>query len=209
VSRTKSSARWLERHVNDPYVKESRARGLASRAAFKLEEIQQRDRIFRPGMTVVDLGAAPGGWSQVAARGVLPRGRVIAVDLLPVVGGAGIEVITGDIRSAVLREQLQNRLGENRVDLVISDLAPNLSGIASIDQARTLELAQLALQFSRQFLTSNGSFLVKFFHGTEEAEFIQQLRRYFSPVIFRKPAASRAESREIYLLGKNFDMSLT
>ncbi|CAK0777347.1 23S rRNA (uridine2552-2'-O)-methyltransferase [Gammaproteobacteria bacterium] len=204
VSRTKSSARWLDRHFSDPYVRQAQARGLPSRAAFKLEEIQQRDRLLRPGMTVVDLGAAPGGWSRVAATLVGPKGRVVALDLLPMEATAGVEFIQGDFRESSICERLLTTLGERRVGLVLSDMAPNLSGIPTVDQPRTLYLAELADEFAQRVLDRDGSLLMKVFQGEGCDAFIKQLRSRFKTVALRKPPASRPESREVYVLAKGF-----
>ncbi|CAK0744970.1 23S rRNA 2'-O-ribose U2552 methyltransferase [Gammaproteobacteria bacterium] len=204
MSRTKSSARWLGRHFSDPYVRQAQARKLPSRAAFKLEEIQQRDRLLRPGMTVVDLGAAPGGWSQVAADLVGSQGRVIALDLLPMTVTGRIEFIQGDFREPSVCEQLLTTLGEKPVSLVLSDMAPNLSGISAVDQPRTLYLAELAYEFAQRVLTRGGSLLVKVFQGEGCDAFLKQLRSRFETVTLRKPPASRQESREVYVLAKNF-----
>jgi len=208
VSRAKSSTRWLERHFSDPYVRQAQAQGLPSRAVFKLEEIQQRDRILRPGMTIVDLGAAPGSWSQFAVNVVGSKGRVIALDLLPMEVIGGVEFIQGDFREGSVQEQLFITLGERRVNVVLSDMAPNLSGISSVDQPRTLYLAELANEFAQRILNRGGTFLVKIFQGEGVDDFIGQLRHHFAAVNLRKPPASRAESREVYVLGKNFMQSL-
>ncbi len=204
MSRSKSSARWLQRHFSDPYVKQAQARGLVSRAAIKLEEIETRDRFLRPGMTVVDLGAAPGGWSQVATERVGPTGRVVALDLLPLEISRGVTFIQGDFREPVIVEQLLTVLGETRVDVVLSDMAPNLSGVEAVDQPRAMYLAELALELSHQVLVGEGTLLVKIFQGTGFDDFLQNLRRHFRRVVVRKPKASRPESREVYLLARNF-----
>ncbi|CAK0754523.1 23S rRNA 2'-O-ribose U2552 methyltransferase [Gammaproteobacteria bacterium] len=205
MSRTKkSSARWLERHFSDPYVRQAQALGLRSRAAFKLEEIQQRDRVLRSGMTVVDLGAAPGSWSRVAADLVGPRGRVIALDLLPMAVTRGVEFIQGDFQEITVLNQLFTTIGSGQVDLILSDMAPNLSGIPSVDQPRTLYLAELADEFAQRVLKQGGSLLVKVFQGEGSDAFVARLRRSFSIVTPRKPSASRPESREVYILARNF-----
>jgi len=204
MKRTKSSARWLDRHFSDPYVLQAQARGLPSRAAFKLEEIQQRDRLLRPGMTVVDLGAAPGGWSRVATTLVGPKGRVIALDLLPMNVPMGVEFIRGDFREPSVCEQLLATLGAQRVGLVLSDMAPNLSGIPTVDLPRTLYLAELADEFAQRVLDRDGSLLMKVFHGEGCEVFLKQLRSRFKTVVLRKPPASRQESREVYILAKGF-----
>lgn len=192
----KSSKQWLRRHVTDPYVRQAKAQGYRSRAAFKLIEIDQREKLFRPGMTVVDLGAAPGGWSQVAAERVKPGGRVIAVDLLPIAPISGVEILRGDFRA-------QSALEAQRADIVLSDLSPNLSGIGNIDQARALELSEGAIAFCRKALKPGGAFLVKVFHGEAFDELMAQLKAQFQVVKAVKPSASRGESRETYLLARN------
>lgn len=209
VSHTKSSARWLARHHADPYVREARAQGLPSRSAFKLEEIQQHDRILRPGMTVVDLGAAPGGWSQVAATHVVPNGRVFALDILPMPKATegpfrGVECIQGDFREPSVSEQLLTKLGGRCVDLLLSDMAPNLCGIPAVDQPRSMQLAELADEFAQQVLNRGASLLVKVFQGEGCDAFLGQLKHHFGTVTVRKPKSSRPESREVYLLAKRF-----
>ena len=193
---------WMKEHVADAYVKRARAEGMRSRAAYKLEEIAGHDRLLWPGMLVVDLGAAPGSWSQVAARRVAPGGQVIALDLLDMPGLAGVTFIRGDFRDLEAVEGLEHALAGRKVDLVLSDMAPNLSGIATTDQARALELAELALDFALKHLKPQGKFLVKTFQGAGFEEYLRSLRGRFSAVAVRKPEASRDRSREVYLLGK-------
>jgi 23S rRNA (uridine2552-2'-O)-methyltransferase len=193
---------WMQEHVSDAYVKRARAEGMRSRASYKLEEIAERDRLLAPGMLVVDLGAAPGGWSQVAAQRVTPAGRVIALDLLEMPGLAGVTFIRGDFREPDAVAALEGALGGRKADLVLSDMAPNLSGIAATDQARALELAQLALDFSIKHLKPQGNFLVKVFQGAGFDDFVKGLRRQFRTVTVRKPEASRGRSREVYVLAK-------
>jgi 23S rRNA (uridine2552-2'-O)-methyltransferase len=193
---------WMKEHVADAYVKRARAEGMRSRAAYKLEEIAGHDRLLGPGMLVVDLGAAPGSWSQVAARRVAPGGRVIALDLLDMPGLAGVTFIRGDFRDQEAVEALEHALSGQKVDLVLSDLAPNLSGIAATDQARALELAELALDFALKHLKPQGKFLVKAFQGAGFEGFLKILRSRFRTVAVRKPEASRSRSREVYLLAK-------
>ena len=200
VNRSKSSARWLREHFQDPYVRQAQAEGLRSRAAFKLTELIERDRLLRPGMTVVDLGAAPGGWTQVVREALGDRGRVIALDVLPMQGIAGVDVLQGDFRDATVLARLEALLAGSPVDLVLSDMAPNMSGVALVDQARAMELAELALEFSRRWLRPGGSLLVKLFKGVGFDEFVRNLRRDFERVSMRKPKASRARSREVYAL---------
>ena len=197
----KSSKAWLRRHVSDAYVRQARAEGYRSRAAYKLLEIDQKDRLLRAGMRVLDLGAAPGGWSQVAARKVGPRGRVVAIDLLEIAPISGVTVLKGDLREPGVRAAAREALG-GAVDLVLSDLSPNLSGIAGVDQARAAELAQLALELARELLKPSGALLVKVFQGEAFEELRGQARRAFQTVLVRKPGASRGESRETYLLAR-------
>jgi 23S rRNA (uridine2552-2'-O)-methyltransferase len=204
MARSKSSGRWLERQRRDPYVRQARKTGARSRAIFKLEELDRRDRLLKPGMTVVDLGAAPGGWSQYVAQKAGPGGRVIALDILPMDPIPGVEVMEGDFTEEAVLHALENRLAGRPVDLVISDMAPNMTGIAITDQARSMMLAELALEFATQHLRTGGDFLVKAFQGAGFAEFLRGLRGRFAEVLSRKPPASRSESREIYLLGKGF-----
>ncbi len=200
VNRSKSSARWLREHFQDPYVRQAQAEGLRSRAAFKLTELIERDRLLRPGMTVVDLGAAPGGWTQVVREALGDRGRIIALDVLPMQGIAGVDVLQGDFRDATVLARLEALLAGSPVDLVLSDMAPNMSGVALVDQARAMELAELALEFSRRWLRPGGSLLVKLFKGVGFDDFVRNLRRDFERVSMRKPKASRARSREVYAL---------
>lgn len=193
---------WMQEHVADAYVKRARAEGMRSRAAYKLDQIAERDRLLRPGMVVVDLGAAPGGWSQVAAERVGPDGRVIAVDVLDMAPLRGVSFVRGDFRDASVVAELERALGARKADLVLSDMAPNLSGIATTDQARALELAELALQFAMKHLKPHGNFLVKAFQGSGFEAFLKALRSRFATVAVRKPEASRDRSSEVYLLGK-------
>ena len=193
---------WMKEHVADAYVKRAKAEGMRSRAAYKLDEIAARDRLLKPGMIVVDLGAAPGGWSQVAAERVGPRGRVIALDVLEMRGLAGVIFVLGDFHDAKSVEALERALGGEKVDLVLSDMAPNLSGIAVSDQARALELAELALDFALKHLKPQGNFLVKTFQGAGFDSFLKTLRSRFGSVAVRKPEASRSRSSEVYLVGK-------
>ena len=204
MSRTKSSQRWLARNARDKYVKRARQEGARSRAIYKIEEIDQRDRLLRPGMTVVDLGAAPGGWSQYVKSRVGDSGRVLALDILPMEPIVGVEFIEGDFTEQPVLDSLLHRLNDKKVDLVISDMAPNMTGVASVDQARGMNLAELALNFSDKALKPGGLLLIKTFQGAGFNEFHSQLRRRFEKLLVRKPPASRSESREIYLLGRGF-----
>ena len=198
----KSSKAWLQRHVTDAYVRRAKAEGYRSRAAYKLLEIDQKDKILRPGIKVLDLGAAPGGWSQVAGRKVGPRGRVVAIDLLQTAPISGVVVLRGDVREPQARAAARKALG-GAVDVVLSDLSPNLSGIPAVDQARAAELAQFALELACELLKPSGTLLVKVFQGEAFEELRSEMRRVFQAVLVRKPDASRGESRETYLLGRN------
>jgi 23S rRNA (uridine2552-2'-O)-methyltransferase len=204
MPRTKSSQRWLARNAKDKYVKRARQEGARSRAIYKLEEIDRRDHLLQPGMTVVDLGAAPGGWSQYVKSRVGDSGRVLALDILPMEPIVGVEFIEGDFTELPVLDLLLQRLQGKPVDLVISDMAPNMSGVASVDQARSMNLAELALEFSDKSLKPGGSLLIKTFQGAGFNEFYAQLRHRFEKLATRKPSASRAESKEIYLLGRGF-----
>lgn len=204
MKRSKSSQRWLKEHFGDPYVQRAQKEGLRSRAAYKLEELIERDRLLRPGMVVVDLGAAPGGWSQVVAQHMAGRGRIIALDILPMPAIAGVGVIEGDFRDNNVLAVLEAALDGQPVDLVLSDMAPNMSGVAAVDQARAMELAELALEFARRQLGPDGDFLIKLFQGVGFDAYLRDLRRDFAKVTIRKPKASRARSREVYALATGF-----
>lgn len=193
---------WMQEHVADAYVRRARDEGKRSRAAYKLEEIADRDGLLRPGMTVVDLGAAPGSWSQLAARRVGASGRVFALDVIDMVSLPGVTFVPGDFREKRVVECLENVLGTREVDLVLSDMAPNLSGIRSTDQARILELAELALEFALKHLKPEGNFLVKLFYGAAFEDFRGRMQQHFRKVIVRKPEASRSRSSEVFLLGQ-------
>ena len=198
MSRSKSSKRWLQEHHQDAYVLKAREQGYRSRAVFKLAEIQQKDRIIKPGQLVLDLGAAPGGWSEYAQQIVGDQGRVIALDLLPIEPIAGVKFIQGDFTEQQTLDQLLALIEDCRLDLVLSDMAPNLSGMGSVDQPRSLYLAELAFDLARQFLAVDGVFVVKLFHGEGFEDLISLFRLSFKSVRFRKPDASRARSSEIY-----------
>jgi 23S rRNA (uridine2552-2'-O)-methyltransferase len=203
MSRSKSSRRWLDRHFSDDYVKQAQERGYRSRAAFKLLEIQEKQRLVKPGQVVVDLGAAPGGWSQVARELVGPEGLVIALDILAMEPLPGVTVIEGDFREDEALQRLKDVLGKREVDLVLSDMAPNISGVAAVDQPRAMYLCELAMEFASEALRPGGDFLVKVFQGAGSDAFLQEIRRRFSQVSVKKPAASRAKSREVYVLARN------
>jgi len=204
TKRSKSSARWLAEHAADPYVKRAHEEGWRSRAAFKLEEIQKSDRILRPGMTVVDLGAAPGGWSQYAARVLGGKGRVIAMDLLEMPAIAGVEFLQGDFSDEAVLARLVELLGDDRVDLVMSDMAPNMMGISDVDHDRSMNLVELAVDFATRTLRPGGDFLAKVFQGRGFQPLVAQLRRQFESVRLRKPKASRARSAEVYVLARGY-----
>jgi 23S rRNA (uridine2552-2'-O)-methyltransferase len=194
----KSSKEWLRRHVTDAYVRQAKAQGYRSRAAFKLLELDDKERLLRPGAIVVDLGAAPGGWSQVAAERVKPGGRVIAIDLLQVAPIPGVTVLRADFRDEILIKTLEGA----KADVVLSDVSPNLSGIPNVDQARAAEMAQAAIDFCLRHLKPEGAFVVKLFHGEAFDEVLARLKRAFKKVSVRKPAASRGESAETYVLAR-------
>jgi 23S rRNA (uridine2552-2'-O)-methyltransferase len=203
-AKTSSSQRWLKRQHSDPYVLKARAEGYRSRAVYKLFEIAKRDRLFHQGMTVVDLGAAPGGWSQVAKAAVGAKGTVIALDILPIEPLKGVDILQGDFRESTVLTQLCTLLKGKVVHLVISDMAPNLSGIPTADEARTNELTELAFDFASTVLVKGGTFLVKVFQGKEVQVYTKMLKQHFEQVVVRKPKASRVESREVYLLAKGY-----
>lgn len=193
---------WMQEHVSDAYVKRARAEGRRSRAAYKLQQIAARDKLFGAGMIVVDLGAAPGGWSQVAAQAVAPGGHVFALDLLEMPPLPGVDHVRGDFSSAETAAELERRLAGQPVDLVLSDMAPNMSGIADVDQARMMALAELARDFALKHLKPQGKFLVKLFQGAGFEPFLRTMRASFMQVLVRKPEASRSRSKEVFLLGK-------
>ena len=202
MARSKSSGRWLAEHFDDPYVKQAQQQGLRSRAAFKLLELQEKYTLIRPGMTVVDLGAAPGGWCQVARPLVGSRGRVIALDILPMTPVPGVEFIHGDFTEDEPLQTLERALEGAGVDLVMSDMAPNISGMATVDQAKSMYLAELALEFSRMHLKPGGDLVVKLFQGADFDGFVSEARSLFGKVQVIKPKASRSRSNEVYLLAR-------
>lgn len=207
ATRSKSSQRWLKEHFSDPYVKKAQAEGLRSRAAYKLEELVERDRLLKPGMVVVDLGAAPGGWSQwvrqaLGDSGRADSGRVIALDILEMPTLAGVEFLHGDFREDAVLSQLEAMLDGKPVDLVLSDMAPNKSGMDAVDQPRMMHLAELAMDFADHHLRPDGTFLIKLFQGTGFDQYVRELRRRYAKVAIRKPAASRKRSPEVYALAQ-------
>ncbi|MDX8385273.1 MAG: 23S rRNA (uridine(2552)-2'-O)-methyltransferase RlmE [Gallionella sp.] len=197
---SKTSKQWMQEHVNDHFVKMAKKDGYRSRAAYKLLEIDAKDRLFRQNMVVVDLGATPGGWSQISANRVGRGGKVVALDLLPLDPLAGVDFIQGDFRDDVVLKQLEDLLQGKQVGLVISDMAPNISGVASVDQARMMHLAELAMEFALEHLEQKGSFLVKVFQGEGFEAYLKMMRLHFVRVVSRKPKASRDRSSELYLL---------
>jgi 23S rRNA (uridine2552-2'-O)-methyltransferase len=205
ATRSKSSQRWLKEHFSDPYVKRAQADGMRSRAAYKLEELLERDRLLRPGMVVVDLGAAPGGWSQVLRQSLRDRrglddGRVLALDILEMPPIAGVEFIHGDFREPEALSRLEALLGGVAVDLVLSDMAPNMSGVDAVDQARAMHLSELARDFAQDHLKTGGDFLIKLFQGEGFDAYVADLRKRYTKLAVRKPAASRRRSNEVYAL---------
>ena len=202
MKKNKTSRAWVHDHVNDPYVQRAQADGYRARAAYKLLEIDERDHLLRPGAVVVDLGAAPGSWCQVAVKRCGPKARVFALDLLPMEPVAGVDFILGDFTEDSVLELLEARLEGARVDVVLSDMAPNLSGVATVDQARSIHLCELALDFAARHLKPGGQFVVKVFQGEGFMDFRKQLEGAFASVQGRKPKASRDRSAEVYLVGK-------
>jgi 23S rRNA (uridine2552-2'-O)-methyltransferase len=201
VKKSTSSKQWLRRHVNDPYVQRSKKEGYRSRSAYKLTEIDERDKVLKPGMLVVDLGAAPGGWSQVAAKRVGPKGAVVAIDLLPMEPISGVTVLMADFAADEGVDAVEKNMAR-KADVVLSDMAPNMSGIAMSDQARSMELAEIARDFAQLHLKAEGVFIVKVFQGAGYDEYLRSLRAMFGKVVARKPASSRGESSEQYLLAR-------
>lgn len=200
ATRSKSSQRWLKEHFSDPFVKKAQAEGLRSRAAYKLEELLERDQLLKPGMTIVDLGAAPGGWSQLARKQLGDSGRVVALDILEMPAIAGVDFLHGDFREPETLSKLEALMAGAPVDLVLSDMAPNMSGVAVADQARAMHLSELALDFCDGHLKRGGAFLIKLFMGVGFDDYVRQLRARFERVVIRKPEASRKRSSEVYAL---------
>ncbi|CUX97044.1 23S rRNA (uridine(2552)-2'-O)-methyltransferase RlmE [Candidatus Hoaglandella endobia] len=200
--RSASSSRWLQEHFNDTYVKQTQKKGLRSRAWFKLAKIQQSDKLFQLGMTVVDLGAAPGGWAQYTATQIGKTGRIIACDILPMDAMAGVDFLQGDFREPMVFQKLLELVGEQKVQVVLSDMAPNMSGTPAVDIPKSMYLVELALNMCLDVLTPSGSFLVKVFQGEGFDKYLRIIRSLFTNVKLRKPDASRARSREVYLVAK-------
>jgi len=202
MARSKSSNDWLREHFDDHYVKLAQKAGYRSRATFKLEEIDKKDKLIRPGMAIVDLGSAPGGWSDYALRKVGDKGTVVALDILPMTPLTGVHFIEGDFREDSVLDELNTVLNGQQIDLVLSDMAPNITGVDSIDQPSSMYLVELALDFALTNLSKQGCFLVKVFQGEGFEPFLKAMREGFNKVVTRKPDASRARSREVYLLGR-------
>ncbi len=202
MGRSKSSNQWLRSHFDDEYVKRAQREGYRSRAVYKLAEIQEKDRLIRPGMTIVDLGAAPGGWSQYAAGILRGQGRILAMDILPMDELATVDFIQGDFREDEVFESLQKSLAQAKVDLVLSDMAPNISGMGAVDQPRSMYLVELAVDFADKVLEEGGTLLCKVFQGEGFDPLLADLRSKYSKVLIRKPKASRPKSREVYMLAR-------
>lgn len=204
MARTKTSKKWMDEHVNDPYVKKAKADGYRSRASYKLIEINEKDKLFRAGSVVMDLGAAPGGWSQIIGPIVGDSGRVIASDILSMDGIARVTFIQGDFTEEAVYTEILAALNDEKADVVVSDMAPNLSGVNTTDQYASIYLVELALDMARNVLKPGGSFCAKVFQGVGYEEYVKQVRSAFDKVLIRKPAASRPRSREVYVVGKGF-----
>lgn len=202
MSRSRSSQRWLNEHFSDEFVIKAQSSGYRSRAVFKLKELDEREHLFKPGMAVVDLGAAPGGWSQYAAERLNGRGKIIALDILPMEAIADVTFILGDFREESVLSQLETELADQPVDIVLSDMAPNMTGTRPVDQLRAMHLAELALDTAQKILKPGGSFVVKLFHGPDFDNYVRECKRLFAKVSVKKPKASRDRSPEVYLLGK-------
>src|SRR5450432_2403077 len=204
MARTKSSGNWLQRHVNDPFVKKAQRDGYRSRSAYKLIELNEKDKLIRPGMRIMDLGSAPGGWSQVAGKLVGRKGRVLATDILPMNELENVDFIQGDFTEDAIVQLVLDWLGGEKFDLIISDIAPNISGIESADQGKSIWFLELALDTVRKTLKPGANFAAKMFQGSGSDQYLRELRTHFAKVLIRKPAASRKESREVYLVAKGF-----
>lgn len=204
MARSKTSAKWLQEHVNDPYVKQAQVDGYRSRASYKLIEINKKDKLIKPGMLAIDLGSAPGGWSQIMAPWVGAKGKVIASDILPMDTLNDVDFIQGDFTEDDVFEQIMAVVDGRPVDVVVSDMAPNLSGVNAADQYSSMYLVELALDMARKVLKPGGSFCAKVFQGVGYEEYLKDVRESFDKVLIRKPAASRPRSREVYLVGKGF-----
>lgn len=208
MARSKQSKKWLKEHFDDVYVRQAQKEGYRSRAVYKLLEIDEKEHLLHPGMTIVDLGAAPGGWSQIASLRLKGTGRVVAADILPMDALADVTFIQGDFREEAVLDRFLETLGNDKADLVMSDMAPNISGMKAVDQPRAMYLAELALELAKIILKKDGVFLVKVFQGEGFDEYLRELRRYFKSVTVRKPRASRPRSREVYLLARAYKQAL-
>ncbi|KTC94438.1 23S rRNA (uridine(2552)-2'-O)-methyltransferase RlmE [Legionella erythra] len=206
MPRSKSSKRWLQEHFDDVYVKKAQSEGYRSRAVYKLQEVDVKEHLLRPGMTVVDLGAAPGGWTQYVSQKLQGHGRIVALDILPMDALPDVDFIQGDFREDDVLHQLMNLIPERSVDLLLSDMAPNMSGTAAVDIPRAMYLAELAFDFADKTLKPGGSMLIKIFHGAGFDDLIKEARTRFEKVVIRKPMASRSRSRETYLLAKGYNL---
>lgn len=204
MARSKSSNRWLDEHVNDPYVKKAQIDGYRARAAYKLIELNDKDKLIRPGALVVDLGSAPGSWSQIAGRLVGVKGRVVASDILPMDSLEHVDFIQGDFTEESVFNQIMEKLGDRKADVVISDMAPNISGVDAVDQSSSIYLVELALDMARRVLKPKGDFVAKVFQGEGSDDYIKDVKNSFEKVMIRKPNASRPRSREVYVVGKGF-----
>lgn len=206
MSRTKSSKRWLQEHFDDVYVKKAQAEGYRSRAVYKLKEVDDKESLLKPGMTVVDLGAAPGGWTQYVSEQLNGKGRIVALDILPMDALPDVDFIQGDFREDEVLEELINLIPERSLDLLLSDMAPNMSGSTAIDIPRAMYLVELAFDFAEKMLKPGGTMLVKIFHGSGFDDLVKQARASFDKVVIRKPSASRSRSKETYLLAKGYNL---
>ena len=206
MSRTKSSKRWLQEHFDDVYVKKAQAEGYRSRAVYKLKEVDEKELLLKPGMTVVDLGAAPGGWTQYVSERLNGKGHIVALDILPMDALPDVNFIQGDFREDTVLQELLNLIPERSVDLLLSDMAPNMSGSTAIDIPRAMYLVELAFDFAEKMLKPGGSMLIKIFHGSGFDELVKQARASFERVVIRKPSASRSRSKETYLLAKGYNL---
>lgn len=204
MARSKSSNRWLDEHVNDPYVKKAQIDGYRARAAYKLIELNDKDKLIRPGALVVDLGSAPGSWSQIAGRLVGVKGRVVASDILPMDSLEHVDFIQGDFTEESVFNQIMEKLGDRKADVVISDMAPNISGVDAVDQSSSIYLVELALDMARRVLKPKGDFVAKVFQGEGSDDYIKDVKTSFEKVMIRKPNASRPRSREVYVVAKGF-----
>ncbi len=204
MRQTKSSKRWLQEHFDDPYVKKAQKEGYRSRAVYKLQEVDEKEHLIKPGMTIVDLGAAPGGWTQYVTEKLQGKGQIVALDILPMDSLPDVHFIHGDFREEEVLQRLIQVVPERGVDLVLSDMAPNMSGTSAIDIPRAMYLVELAFDFALQMLTPGGTMLIKIFHGTGFEELVKRAKSSFDRVVIRKPSASRSRSKETYLLAKGY-----